>query len=466
MEVLRNGLFRQSKNEHIDRHKCKNRPGIGIFFKYCFHSFASVKVVFDKECITINAGKQEKPFEFIKNTNKLYGGGALMGKRVFLVVLDSVGVGELPDAALYGDVGSNTVLAASKAEGFAMPNMEKLGFFDIEGIRELKQTTVAPTGGYGRLMEKSRGKDTTIGHWEISGVVSEQPLPTFPNGFPKELLEELSKRTGRGILCNKPYSGTDVIRDYGEEHVKTGDLIVYTSADSVLQIAAHEAVVPVEELYRYCEIARELCQGEWGVGRIIARPFEGEHPYTRTARRHDYSLVPPKKTMLNILSEQGYDVLAVGKINDIFAGSGITETVRTSGNEEGIERMLEYADRDFNGLCFVNLVDFDMKYGHRNDVQGYGSALTYFDQKLPLMLEKLKEGDLLLITADHGCDPSTPSTDHSREYTPLVAAGPSVVRGAQIGTRACFADTGATVLDWFGLQGEIAGTSYLSELLQ
>ena len=388
-----------------------------------------------------------------------------MGKRVFLVVLDSVGVGALPDAADYGDAGSNTVLAAAKAEGFHMPNMEKLGFFDIEGIRSLKRTTDQPQGGYGRLMEQSKGKDTTIGHWEIAGVISEKPLPTFPHGFPKELLDELSARTGRKILCNRPYSGTEVIRDFGEEHCKTGALIVYTSADSVLQIAAHEEVVPVAELYRYCEIARELCVGEYGVGRIIARPFEGEHPYVRTPRRHDYSLVPPKKTMLNVLSEQGFDVLAVGKINDIFAGSGITEAVRTSGNEEGIERLLEYEDRDFNGLCFVNLVDFDMKYGHRNDIQGYGTALSYFDDKLPQILGKLREGDLLLITADHGCDPATSSTDHSREYTPLVAAGPSVVPGAAIGTRACFSDTGATVLDWLSVKGDIAGSSYLPELL-
>lgn len=387
-----------------------------------------------------------------------------MEKRVFLVVLDSVGVGELPDAAQYGDVGSNTVLAASKAEGFHMPNMERLGFFDIEGIRSLKQGKEAPRGAYGRLAERSKGKDTTTGHWEIAGIVSEDPLPTFPDGFPGELLEKLSEATGRGILCNKPYSGTDVIRDYGKEHMETGALIVYTSADSVLQIAAHESVVPVEELYRYCEMARELCTGKYGVGRIIARPFAGGHPFERTPRRHDYSLVPPKRTMLNLLSEQGFDVLAVGKINDIFAGSGITEAVRTSGNEEGIERMIEWADRDFCGLCFVNLVDFDMKYGHRNDVCGYGTALSYFDDQLPRMLLKLREGDLLLITADHGCDPSTPSTDHSREYIPLVAAGPSVCPGACIGTRSCFADTGATVLDWFGIRGGIEGISYLAEL--
>ena len=387
-----------------------------------------------------------------------------MGKRVFLVVLDSVGVGELPDADRYGDVGSNTVAAAAQSREFSMPNMEKLGFFDIEGIRHLKKTNEKPQGAYGRLMERSRGKDTTIGHWEIAGVVSESPLPTFPDGFPKELLEEFSKRTGRGVLCNKPYSGTDVIRDYGKEHCESGDLIVYTSADSVFQIAAHEAVVPVEELYRYCEIARELCTGPYGVGRIIARPFEGEHPYTRTSRRHDFSLVPPKKTVLNYLSENGKDVIAVGKINDIYAGSGITEFVRTSGNEEGIEKMIAYADRDFDGLCFVNLVDFDMKYGHRNDVEGYAKALTYFDSQLPRMLEKLGKDDLLLITADHGCDPSTPSTDHSREYTPLVAAGPMVKAGQTIGTRECFADTGATVLDFLGVTGEIAGVSYRKEL--
>ncbi len=387
-----------------------------------------------------------------------------MGRRVFLVVLDSVGIGELPDAGLYGDEGSNTILAAAQSKEFAMPNMERLGLFDIEGIKHLKQGIGVPQGIYGRMMEASKGKDTTIGHWEIAGVISEQPLPTFPEGFPQELLDAFSERTGRKVLCNKPYSGTDVIRDYGKEHMETGALIVYTSADSVFQIAAHEAVVPIEELYRYCEIARELCQGKYGVGRVIARPFEGEWPYVRTARRHDYSLVPPQKTMLNVLADNGYDVIGVGKINDIFAGSGITEFVRTSGNEEGIEQMLAYAEKEFNGLCFVNLVDFDMKYGHRNDVEGYAKALTYFDTQLPRMLEKLREGDLLLITADHGCDPSTPSTDHSREYVPLVAVGPGVKTGVDLGTRECFADTGATVLDWFGISGEIAGTSYLGLL--
>lgn len=388
-----------------------------------------------------------------------------MGRRVFLVVLDSVGIGALPDADFYGDEGSNTLAAAAKGTEFFLPNLESLGLFDIEGVTQLKKGTGAPAGAYGRLMEASKGKDTTIGHWEIAGIVSERPLPTFPNGFPQDLIEEFSRRTGRRVLCNKPYSGTDVIRDYGKEHMETGALIVYTSADSVFQIAAHEAVVPIEELYRYCEIARELCEGAYGVGRVIARPFEGEHPFVRTSRRHDYSLVPPERTMLNILAESGYDVIGVGKINDIFAGSGLTEFVRSSGNEEGIEQMITYGDKEFDGLCFVNLVDFDSKYGHRNDVEGYARALSYFDKNLPRLLSKLGEDDLLLITADHGCDPATPSTDHSREYVPLVAAGPSVVPGACIGTRETFADTGATVLDWFGIFGGIKGTSYRELLL-
>lgn len=389
-----------------------------------------------------------------------------MGRRVFLVVLDSVGIGALPDAELYGDAGSNTLAAAAKSSGFAMPNMEALGLFDIEGVRHLKKGTEAPTGAFGRLMESSEGKDTTIGHWEIAGLVSKKPLPTFPEGFPQALLDSFSQRTGRGVLCNKPYSGTDVIRDYGREHMETGALIVYTSADSVFQIAAHEAVVPVEELYRYCEFARELCQGEYGVGRVIARPFEGEWPFTRTSRRHDYSLVPPKTTMLNILADNGYDVIGVGKINDIFAGSGITEFVRSSGNEEGIEQMIAYGDKEFHGLCFVNLVDFDSKYGHRNDIEGYGKALSYFDVQLPRMLAKLKEDDLLIITADHGCDPSTPSTDHSREYVPAVITGPKVRKGACIGTRAGFGDTGATVLEWLGISGGIEGESYMCLLTE
>ena len=384
-------------------------------------------------------------------------------KRVFLVVLDSVGIGAMPDAAQYGDAGSNTLSAAAASPYFSMPNMERLGLFDIDGVCGIKKGQEKPVGVIARMAEQSKGKDTTTGHWEIAGLVSEQPFPTFPEGFPQELLSEFSKRTGRGILCNRPYSGTEVIKDYGREHIETGNLIVYTSADSVFQIAAHEDVVPVEELYRYCEIARELCTGEYGVGRVIARPFEGEYPYKRTARRHDYSLVPPKKTVLNLLAENKFTVYAIGKIYDIFAGSGITKTVRTANNAEGIERLLEAMDEDFEGLCFVNLVDFDMVYGHRNDVNGYAKALTYFDEQLPAVLSKLREEDILLITADHGCDPSTPSTDHSREYTPVVMTGAALAAGTNLGTRDSFADIGATILEYFSIPQGTTGTSFWRE---
>ena len=295
-------------------------------------------------------------------------------------------------------------------------------------------------------------------------MISPKPLPTFPEGFPRELLDEFEKETGRKVICNKPYSGTEVIKDYGREHVETGALIVYTSADSVFQIAAHEDVVPIEELYRYCEIARRLCTGRYGVGRVIARPFEGEWPYKRTSRRHDYSLVPPKETMLDAICAAGQKVLAVGKINDIFAGQGISGMVRTAGNAEGIDRTIEYLGQDFEGLCFINLVDYDMLYGHRNDVDGYAKALTYFDERLPEILAAMREDDLLMITADHGCDPITPSTDHSREYTPLVIAGARVKAGVNLGTRSSFADTAATILDYLGVKGEIAGESFLKEI--
>ena len=311
-----------------------------------------------------------------------------------------------------------------------------------------------------RMTEVSKGKDTTIGHWEIAGVISNSPLPTYPNGFPKEIIDEFSKRTGRGVLCNKPYSGTDVIRDYGEEHMKTGDLIVYTSADSVFQIAAHEDIVPVETLYEYCSIARKMLQGEHGVGRVIARPFIGEPGnFTRTTRRHDFSLQPPKTTMLDQLSANGFSVLSVGKIIDIFAEKGITEYVRTTGNEDGINKTLDYMKKDFEGLCFTNLVDYDMLYGHRNDVEGYAKALTYFDERLPELLAAMRDEDVLMITADHGCDPSTPSTDHSREYTPFVVYGKPVKAGENYGTRESFSDIAATILSYFGLTPECAGTA-------
>jgi len=372
-------------------------------------------------------------------------------KRVILMVLDSVGIGEMPDAAEYGDAGSNTLKAASTSSYFAMPNMRKLGYFNIDGV-DIGEKEKNPQGSFARMTEVSKGKDTTIGHWEISGIISQNPLPTYPNGFPQEVLDEFSKRTGRGVICNLPYSGTDVIRDYGEEHLKTGDLIVYTSADSVFQIAAHEGIVPIEKLYEYCEIAREMLQGEHGVGRVIARPFEGEPGnFKRTSRRHDYSLQPPKTTMLDVLSAKGYDVWSVGKIIDIFAEKGITEYVRTANNQEGIDQTISLMKKDFNGLMFVNLVDYDMLYGHRNDVDGYAKALSYFDERLPEILAELREDDILMITADHGCDPITPSTDHSREYTPLLMVGKSIEAGVNYGTRGSFADIAATILNYFGI---------------
>lgn len=379
-------------------------------------------------------------------------------KRVFLIVLDSFGIGEMPDAAAYGDAGSNTLRTVADSPEFSMPNMAKLGLFNIDGVTA-GESEAEPWGSFARMTEFSRGKDTTTGHWEIAGLISTKPMPVFPEGFPAEVIRAFEEKTGRKVLCNRPYSGTEVIKDYGEEHMRTGSLIVYTSADSVFQIAAHEEVVPVEELYRYCEIARRLLVGDVGVGRVIARPFTGEPGnFTRTSRRHDYSLLPPEDTMLDQLKAAGYAVIGVGKINDIFAGKGITEFVRTSGNAEGIARTLEYLDRDFEGLCFVNLVDFDMLYGHRNDVEGYARALTYFDRHLSQILKKLRPEDVLMITADHGCDPGTPSTDHSREYTPLTVYGDPVPSGQNWGTRSSFADIGASVLAYFGVEPKISGT--------
>lgn len=382
-------------------------------------------------------------------------------KRVFLIVLDSFGIGEMEDAESYGDKGTNTLKSVSASPEFAMPNMGALGLFNLDGVT-CGEKTDSPTARIARMKEASKGKDTTIGHWEIAGILSKKPLPTYPDGFPKEVLDAFSRATGRGVLCNKPYSGTEVIKVYGDEHVRTGDLIVYTSADSVFQIAAHEDVVPVETLYEYCRQAREILQGEHGVGRVIARPFIGTSGnYTRTPRRHDFSLLPPAVTMLDQLKDAGKAVISVGKIKDIFAGRGITEAVYTKGNEEGIAQTLSYLEKDFEGLCFVNLVDYDMLYGHRNDVDGYARALTCFDQKLPEILDRLREDDILMITADHGCDPGYKvSTDHTREHTPFLMYGRNVTPG-NLGTRETFADIGATVLSYFGIKPEFAGTSML-----
>jgi phosphopentomutase len=387
-------------------------------------------------------------------------------KRVFLIVLDSFGIGELPDAPDFQDEGSNTLRATTTSEFFAMPTMRELGLFNIDGV-DFVVKSKSPKGSYARMTEVSKGKDTTIGHWEIAGIQSNKALPTYPNGFPEDILEKFSKLTKRGVLCNKPYSGTDVIRDYGKAHVDSGDLIVYTSADSVFQIAAHEDIVPIEQLYEYCEMAREMLVGEHGVGRVIARPFEGEYPdYKRTPKRHDFSILPPKNTMLTDLQEHNFDVIAVGKIKDIFAGKGITEFVYTKNNNEGIDRTLEYLDKDFNGLCFINLVDFDMLYGHRNDVDGYAKALSEFDARLGSILDKLREDDILMITADHGCDPSTPSTDHSREYTPWVIYGKNIKADKNLGTRESFADIAKTIEEYFGVESDIAGVSALQNILK
>lgn len=384
-------------------------------------------------------------------------------RRLFLIVLDSVGIGEAPDAAQFGDEGSNTVRAAVEA-GADLPNLRRLGLFNIDGM-DWTEPEAAPIGAFGRMREASMGKDTTIGHWEIAGVVSPKPLPTFPDGFPPEIIRNFEKLTGRKVICNKPYSGTQLLLDYGREHVETGALMVYTSADSVFQVAAHEDIVPIEELYHDCELAREMLTGDYAVGRVIARPFVGEYPnYTRTARRHDYSLQPPRATMLNNLEDAGYECIGVGKISDIFAGSGITQQIRTQNNTDGIAKTLDLMENDFEGICFVNLVDFDMVYGHRNDAPGYARALMEFDQALPKFMEQMGEDDLLIITADHGCDPSTPSTDHSREYTPMLAWSKKIRPGVNLGTRTTFADIGATVLEYFGLENRTDGQSFLKEI--
>jgi phosphopentomutase len=349
-----------------------------------------------------------------------------MTRRAFLIVLDSFGIGEAPDAALFGDVGANTLAGVANTDRLNIPNMTALGLGCIDGVKAIKKTE-SPLAAHGRLQERSMGKDTTTGHWEMAGIISESPMPTFPNGFPRELLDAFEAKVGRGTLCNLPYSGTDVIRDYGKEHVETGKLIVYTSADSVFQVVAHEEIVPVDELYAICRTAREMLTGEYGVGRVIARPFIGTAPdFKRTENRRDFSLLPPKDTMLNKLSAAGLDVIGVGKIGDIFAMSGLTETHPTHNNNEGMAKAYELLDRDFHGLCFVNLVDFDMKYGHRQDAVGYAEALNAFDSWLGTAMPKLRSDDVLIITADHGCDPTDESTDHTREYVPFLMYGENI----------------------------------------
>ena len=385
-------------------------------------------------------------------------------KRVFLIVLDSYGIGEMTDAADFGDVGANTLKTITKVKEYDTPNMKRIGLFNIDGVDWMEKEE-HPIGSYARMKEQSRGKDTTIGHWEIAGVISPKPLPTYPDGFPKEVLDAFERETGRKVLCNKPYSGTDVIRDYGQEHVETGALIVYTSADSVFQIAAHEEVVPIETLYEYCKIARKILMGDHAVARVIARPFIGEYPnFTRTDRRHDFSLVPPKPTILDQLKAAGKDVIGVGKIYDIFAGQGLTETTPNHGNAKNMEKVFEIQKKDFDGLCYINLVDFDMLYGHRRDIPGYTNALNEFDKALGTFLANMRDDDVLFITADHGCDPGYKGTDHTREAVPLLGYSKAWKQGINIGTRDTYADIAATIGELFRIEYTGDGSSFADKL--
>lgn len=387
-----------------------------------------------------------------------------MFKRVILIVLDSVGVGELPDAYKFGDEGSNTLGHVTEKTGVELPNMGRLGLGNIIPLKSVPENPNA-IGGYGKMAEKSAGKDTTTGHWEITGLFIEKPFPTYPHGFPEEIIKEFEKRIGRKVLGNKPASGTEIIKELGEEHVKTGFPIVYTSADSVFQVAAHEDVIPLEELYRICEIAREILKDDHAVGRVIARPFTGTPGnFVRTGNRRDFSLKPFEPTVLDMLKEEGYEVFAIGKIEDIFAGQGITEKNHTTNNDEGITATIKAMDDIKNGLIFTNLVDFDMLYGHRNDVEGYAKALKHFDNRLQEIMEKLTKEDLLIITADHGCDPTTPSTDHSREYVPLLVYSPLMAYGVNLGVRSTYSDVAATIAEIFKVGPTKHGTSFLREL--
>ena len=386
-------------------------------------------------------------------------------KRVFLIVLDSFGIGAMPDSEKFGDVNVNTLASCATSDRLQIPNMIAAGLGNIDGVSCLPKAE-NPTGAVARLQEASMGKDTTIGHWEIAGIVSPNPLPTYPNGFPEEILKPFREQTGRGVLANAPWSGTEVIDRYGEEHMKTGDLIVYTSADSVFQIAAHEDIVPPEQLYEYCRIARNLLRGKHGVGRVIARPFVGTPGnFKRTANRHDFSLEPPKETLPEAVKNAGLDSIGVGKIHDIFAGIGLTEYVYNQSNANGMEHTDHYAEKDFHGLCFVNLVDFDMQFGHRRNIDGYAQALTEFDTWLGQFLPKLQDGDILMITADHGCDPGyAATTDHTREYVPLMILGKKV-KPVNLGTRYSFADIAATVAELLDVPYATPGVSFAKEIL-
>ena len=387
-------------------------------------------------------------------------------KRVFLIVLDSFGIGAMPDSEAFGDVGVNTLAACATSAKLNIPNMVAAGLGNIDGVTCLPKAA-EPTGAVARLTESSMGKDTTIGHWEIAGIVSPDPLPTYPQGFPQEVLDAFEQATGRGVLCNLPYSGTDVIRDYGQEQLDTGKWIVYTSADSVFQLAAHEELIPLEELYEGCHKARQILKGKHGVGRVIARPYVGDsaNGFKRTSNRHDYSLEPPARTLLDAVKEAGLASIGVGKIYDIFAGIGTTEHVYNKSNADGMNHAMNYAKQDFAGLCFVNLVDFDMQFGHRRDIDGYANALTEFDSWLGEFMQQMGENDVVMITADHGCDPAyTATTDHTREYVPLLVLGKQV-KPVNMGTRKSFADIAATVAEMLGVALDTPGQSFAKELL-
>ncbi|MGB6408997.1 MAG: phosphopentomutase [Planococcus donghaensis] len=389
-------------------------------------------------------------------------------KRVHLVVLDSVGIGEAPDAEAYGDKGSDTLgHIAESVGGLNMPNMENLGLGNIVSVKGLANVD-SPAAYYGKLQEASVGKDTMTGHWEIMGLNIDTPFKVYPDGFPKELIEQLEEKTGRKVIGNKPASGTEILDELGQEHMETGAIIVYTSADPVLQIAAHEEIIPLEELYRICEIARELTLApEYLVGRIIARPFLGEPgAFKRTSNRHDYALAPFDRTVMNELKDGGKDVIAIGKIDDIYNGAGVTKAIRTKDNMDGMDKLVQVVKEDFNGLSFLNLVDFDALYGHRRNPQGYGDALEAFDVRLPEVLENMQQDDLLIITADHGNDPTFPGTDHTREYVPLLAYSPRFTGGKELETGKTFADIGATIAENFSVEMPKFGTSFLSRINQ
>ncbi len=389
-----------------------------------------------------------------------------MVKRVIIFVMDSVGIGALPDSEKFGDVGVNTLGNIAKAsEHFNIPNLRKLGVGNIEGL-DMIEPYESPIGAFGRSGEVSNGKDTTTGHWEMAGLYLEEPFQTFPNGFPDSIIQEFEEKTGRKVLCNKPYSGTEVIADYGEEHMRTGNVIVYTSADSVFQIAAHEEIVPLEELYSMCEIARKIMMGENQLARIIARPFVGQlGNFERTANRRDYSLKPFGKTVLDHAKDAGLDVQAVGKIVDIFNGQGITEDVHTKSNMDGVDWTLKYLNTDSKGIIFTNLVDFDAKFGHRRNVEGYREAIEALDARIPEILDAMNDDDLIIFTADHGNDPTYKGTDHTREYVPILVYGKDVIAGAEIGTRKTFSDIAATVADILGIKATPFGESFKSIIL-